>query len=212
MKKLFALIFFCGLVFSAYAQGKFGGGNGDGYAMQTLQSVPLGIQLLSFKASPIEKNQVLLEWITKRETNNAYFEVQKSADLDAWETLIKVDGKINSQVNQAYQVVDNQPYNSITYYRLKQTDFDGEFTFSYIISLNNQFAGALIKIFPNPSEDVIFIEASPAFENNPLIITDQTGKLIMSTHKTPKHLNIKHLTNGVYILKMGNYQCRFVKR
>jgi hypothetical protein len=93
----------------------------------------LPIELISFEAQ-CKGNEVSLNWVTASETNNDYFTIQKSRDAENFENITNVDGAGNSNCNQYYSLNDVPYENGITYYRLKQTDFDGEYTYLKTIS------------------------------------------------------------------------------
>jgi hypothetical protein len=113
---------------------------------------PLPIELLYFTAN-YNKGNVDLNWKTISETNNAYFTLEKSSDAIEFTPIAKIDGIGNSNTENNYLHVDNNPYKGINYYRLHQTDLDGKNTTSKIISINNSNKTNNIlefNIYPNP--------------------------------------------------------------
>ncbi|WP_172665892.1 T9SS type A sorting domain-containing protein [Flammeovirga sp. OC4] len=93
----------------------------------------LPVELTYFQASPKE-GLVLLEWETATEINASHFEIEKSSDRKVWEKIGTLKASGNSQVPITYQFEDRVPY-SLTYYRLKQIDFDGTFAYYGPISV-----------------------------------------------------------------------------
>jgi hypothetical protein len=89
---------------------------------------PLPIELLSFSAVP-NNNKVDLKWETATETNNAYFTIEKSKDGANFTKLIDVPGAGNSTSQKDYYESDYQPYTGTSYYRLKQTDENGNYKY-----------------------------------------------------------------------------------
>jgi len=73
---------------------------------------------------------------TSSEINNDYFTVEKSADGINFNVMNYYRGAGNSDKVINYSGTDNKPFAIITYYRLKQTDFDGNFTYSNVVSVN----------------------------------------------------------------------------
>ncbi|MFM8432154.1 MAG: hypothetical protein ACKOA1_05090 [Bacteroidota bacterium] len=110
-----------------------GGGSLPGPA--TLQYSPLPIELIHFSATPMEPN-VDLEWSTATELNNDYFTLERSMNNAEWSVVGNVRGAGNSTTTVEYSFVDQQPLSGISYYRLKQTDFDGTFTYSDPVAVN----------------------------------------------------------------------------
>jgi hypothetical protein len=97
----------------------------------------LPIELLYFKGEVSERYNHLT-WLTASEHNNNYFEIEKTKDGVVFYSIIKMDGSGNSQTKIDYEFDDYNIDNNISYYRLKQVDFDGKFRYSDIISIDNR--------------------------------------------------------------------------
>ena len=124
-------------------------------------STPLPIQLLSFNASKTSLENVLIEWQTESEVNNDYFTIERSPNGIDWVELIRIEGAENSTDILTYSTIDISPYNGISYYRLKQTDFDKQSTYSQIRTINfNNLQNSELKIFPNPTNGQISINGN----------------------------------------------------
>lgn len=97
----------------------------------------LPIELVLFEASA-EIDKVRLNWTTASELNNEYFTVLRSADpsSDSWEEVARVQGAGTSQMSLDYEAFDNNPLSGISYYKLRQTDFDGTFSESPVVAVN----------------------------------------------------------------------------
>jgi hypothetical protein len=100
--------------------------------------VMLPISLMKFEGENKGVNKNELNWVTSAEHNNDYFTIEKSLNgTEFFEVGTKVGaGNSSTQIN--YFLVDSDYRNEINYYRLKQTDFDGKFTYSDIISIDNR--------------------------------------------------------------------------
>lgn len=114
---------------------------------------PLPIELIEFNAELVDNRQVQLSWVTYSELNNDFFSVERSKDAINWEVIIPfVDGAGNSVQKLNYQAIDSYPLNGKSYYRLKQTDFNGAHTHSLIRAISkDQNSSDLIKLYPNPN-------------------------------------------------------------
>lgn len=97
-------------------------------------NVPLPIELLSFNATPVN-DAVQLTWSTASEKDNDFFTVERSIDGENWENVLFVEGAGTSIHRIDYASADLRPYKGLSYYRLKQTDFDGQFTHSSAVAV-----------------------------------------------------------------------------
>jgi hypothetical protein len=108
----------------------------------------LPVQWLHFDA----KNQgetVILTWSTAAEVNNHHYMIERSADGINFTNLGSIKAKGNQQHNN-YKHNDLQPLSGISYYRIRQVDKDGKFSYSTTKMVNRNKAGATLQVFPNP--------------------------------------------------------------
>ena len=185
-------------------------------------STILPIKLLSFDAQyNTEEHSVDLSWVTATETNNKFFTIERSNDGVNWEQLVDVAGAGNSSQAINYTAEDKKPYPGVSYYRLKQTDYDGNYTYSEIKAVDINAPLNQLSIVPNPvgkmaSVTFNFAEASDAVLN----IFDCTGRLISTVPinamkgENTTLLNVSGYASGVYIITVSNsteqYTSRFV--
>jgi hypothetical protein len=159
--------------------------NFGSFALSKL-STPLPIELLTFSAKVNSNKKVDLNWSTASEINNDYFTVQRSADLEHIEEIENVDGAGNSSQTLHYHTLDNNPLKGISYYRLKQTDFDGKTKFLHWQSVelndNQNLPGLIIQnVYPNPFNDEIRIDFSIEKAGNvSMRLVNEAGQLIFS--------------------------------
>ncbi|MBP6512733.1 MAG: T9SS type A sorting domain-containing protein [Bacteroidia bacterium] len=114
---------------------------------------PLPVELVSFKASKVNQNQVQVKWSTATEKNNDFFTVERSQDGNSFMEILKVKGAGNSSSLKNYSVIDQVPLSGTYYYRLTQTDYDGTTeTFKpIVIDLGTRIATVeKTKIISNP--------------------------------------------------------------
>jgi hypothetical protein len=133
------------------------------YEMQVLGSyvTPLPVTLTAFQATTAG-SAVVLAWSTASEKNNHGFEVQRSADGQAFAPLAWVDGAGSSQSLRNYSYHDAAPLSAVSYYRLKQLDADGTASYSPVQTVR-RIAPAVLAAYPNPTADQTAI-AWPATE------------------------------------------------
>lgn len=153
----------------------------DGY--YTLGSVnffssPLPIELTEFTAIA-GKDKVDLAWATATEKNNAYFTIEKSRDGERFEPLMRVKGAGNSSSRRTYHEMDSEPFNGLSYYRLKQTDADERSSFSPLVAVDfGPGTGSFASVYPNPSDGIIHIDTKDTGDQDLTVnIWDTSGKL-----------------------------------
>jgi len=142
-------------------------------------SLVLPITLTNFdvNCNGSEKN---ISWATASEINNDYFTIERSSDAINFEEIGRIDGAGNSNINLNYSFTDVLSIPKIVYYRLKQTDFNGEFSYSEIKSASCIREGDF-SVYPNPFEDKLFIQLSEGFKFPINIeITDFLGRTVYS--------------------------------
>ncbi|KYG73012.1 T9SS type A sorting domain-containing protein [Roseivirga echinicomitans] len=127
-----------------------GDGFGDMYAMDDEQT-RLPIVLLSFTAD-VYKSTVLLKWSTASEIDNDFFTIERSSNGAEFEPILYIPGKGTSEETNNYVAVDNTPISGRSYYRLKQTDFNGSFDYSEMKSVSYKTGTARVPnftVYPN---------------------------------------------------------------
>jgi hypothetical protein len=112
----------------------------------------LPVDFISFKAV-MQSGKVNLEWITGSELNNEYFVVERSEDGEQFTEVARVNGKGNTNGISTYQTIDPNPFVGISYYRIRQVDTDGTYSFSKTVSVENNSDELAIQIFPNPVQE-----------------------------------------------------------
>ncbi len=185
---------------------------------------PLPVQWLYFRASRLSY-LVELEWATASEKNNSHFIVERSVDGRYFETLGKVNGAGNSTVMHQYRYTDDQPLRGISYYRIRQVDFDGQHSFSNVemLRFENEIAANEIEISsiePNPFND--YLKATfvlPADGETLIRIVDGKGKAVyQKTEFLIAGINLfsfeegSRIKSGIYFLLINQGHYRASKR
>ncbi len=170
-------------------------------------ATPLPIELISFEASPRSSSSVELKWETASEINNDFFTIERSKHGQNWVELEKVKGAGNSTNKLSYHLFDVSPLGGTSYYRLKQTDFDGEYSYSEIeaVFIENS-EKEKISIYPNPTKNFVSIVGRIS-EIEELKIYNTLGKEISSKVQFIQQsdsritLNLSKLPKGIYLIK-----------
>ena len=109
-------------------------------------TTPLPVELLSFDVNYVSP-VVEANWSTASELNNDFFTLERSADGKEFEFVLQIDGAGTTSQKQTYQAFDPSPLQGLSYYRLKQTDFDGTINYSRIKMVE---VGYSLSVYPNP--------------------------------------------------------------
>jgi len=190
---------------------------GCDFKINGLTGVLLPIDLVEFKGVCQNEN-VELSWTTASEINNSFFTLERSEDGRDFKMIAEVDGAGNSHEIINYKYVDNNPDSKSYYYRFKQTDFDGKYSYSNIIYITcNETIIETVSIFPNPFNDYINI----SFDNNlsedmKYNIHDCSGRIVQSGilesgQSLYKLDSFESIEKGVYTIFIYNDNMRFGK-
>ena len=183
---------------------------------------PLPVELLSFNAI-MNGGVVDLDWTTATEINNDYFVVERSADGETFEDLFSIDGAGNSSGIINYFDRDLNPLSGVSYYRLRQVDFDGSFTHSHIVPVQRVNPDEVaVSLFPNPvgQEDNVNLLLS-GFEGEEVLVVlrDISGREfyskveVIESGQALKVMPITHdIPAGVYLVIASSNDSIYSKR
>lgn len=182
--------------------------NGTSSNLRVTYNAPpciLPVELLSFDAK-CNSGKVNLTWATASQKNNNYFTVERTTDGINYKPVGVITGAGNSSKTNYYAFVDEEPSERTSYYRLKQTDFNGQTEHLNLVAVNcrdvKEFA-----ISPNPGSGIFIIDG--AEQNSEVIITDVLGQIVFQTkvagEKTGSdsyQIDLSNKLNGIYFIQM----------
>ncbi len=170
------------------------------------------VELESFTAS-VNSNIVNLNWVTATELNNTGFDIEQSIDNSSWNKIGFVIGNGTTTEKSFYTFTDKNPYEGKSYYRLKQIDYDGTFTYSNMVSVSigllNDFS--LDQNYPNPFNPATIIKYNlPEESTVQMMVVNILGEvvteLINEVEASGSHqiiFNASNLTSGIYFVKIN---------
>lgn len=167
----------------------------------------------SFDLSLNRNNQTLLTWSTESESNNSHFEVLHSTNGIDFKLISKVDGAINSSDQRNYSTIDRNPYLGINYYKIKQVDLNGEYSFTEIKTLEISPSDDHISLYPNPAKEEFSISIIGQQDQSIVIeLYDPVGTLIFTDQMLLKGSNQNNVFNYPLDQKLanGNYTIRLI--
>lgn len=182
-----------------------------GAAFITLENISVGcalpeilpITLINFDVKATTGG-AQLRWSTSSEKNNDYFTLERSANGTLFEEIGRVPGAINSAETLHYSYIDLRPLAGISYYRLKQTDLDGKFSYSKAISLTLDDVHHNVRCYPNPATETVHIQLSEAGAIQRVSLSNSSGNLQVTSFKADKAgeliIDISSLPRGFYVL------------
>ncbi|MFK7775774.1 MAG: glycoside hydrolase family 9 protein [Saprospiraceae bacterium] len=183
-------------------------------ASQTLEltTTPLPVDLIYFNVEVTTEKTVKLTWKSATEINNDFYEIQRSQDGIQFERLAQVDGKGTTNLNSVYTAIDSTPLEGVSYYRIKQVDFDGNTSVFPIKSVFFERSTFSVSLQPNPAKDQlnIFIDSKVnekleivliSIDGNVLL---EKGNITIAKGGDSIPMEINKLVNGIYFVKIRN--------
>lgn len=184
---------------NVYAEGEFGYADTTQSAYKKAAKVLkdystlLPITLNYFTASQYEE-EIHFEWQTAAEVNNDFFTVEYSIDGVNFNELLRENGNgTTSQTNDYSATISANDFFGITYFRLKQTDFNGEFSYSDIQILNVSNSES-VSIYPSRNSQTITISGD--FEQ--ISFCDTYGKTISLPQLSENSFSTNSLIPGIH--------------
>lgn len=165
----------------------------------------LPVELVYFNVDCLD-NQQLFSWQTASELNNNYFEIEQSTDAINFKTIGKIYTKNgNANFIQNYRFTYTNDNNNCIYFRLKQVDNDGHYSYSKVVVKNCNFIKNYITIYPNPATDNITIDWNNINGKKSIQIYNSIGQEVISTTTANNntYIDISNLPNSIYIINLS---------
>lgn len=178
------------------------GGSGIILIRYLEQPSPLPVELLSFNVAFVS-TEVFLTWSTASEKNNDYFTLERSKDGILFNIIGTVGGAGNSSNKINYKFIDKSPKSGVSYYRLKQTDYNGDYDYSEMKSVVNN-NDTSFNIYPNPVTSGQSISLDFTMDKNEIYyveLLDLMGRTVRSEILKSTDINIS-LPRGEYIIRV----------
>jgi hypothetical protein len=173
------------------------------------QNVILPVDLLTFSGY-LENGVVELFWTTLTEENNDYFAIERSGTELHFDSIGYISGAGESKVRLDYHFRDYNPLEGVSYYRLKQTDFDGKVIYSKIIIIQSSFEEPKLSVSPNPARSGEPISVRLDYNKDKTVmlhVADMSGRVLFSGFvDLSETINLydvvrEHLSRGTYVLR-----------
>lgn len=169
----------------------------------TCAMIMLPVEWLSFDvtAAPVS-SEVKCNWKVAAEQGNHYFTVQRSRDAEKWDDIGIVESLGDTHTGHNYEFTDKNPLDGLSYYRIRQTDYNGEEDHSEIRSIVFDSDNAQHRIFPNPASDLITI--APWNNEKSIKMIDPSGKIIEPPMLEPGTFDLRQIMPGAYFVEISS--------
>ena len=173
----------------------------------TVTAINNSVTPVTWRTFTAEKsgNAAILKWSTSQESNTDQFIIERSGDGIHFNEIGVRNAAGNSNSISNYSTIDDSPLPGVNIYRIKQTDLDGNFTYSAIKSLTFDFSSGLISVSPNPSKGgIITLKIAGNNGNVKVALLNTTGQVLsrFTVNKDKNDLLLPALASGVYYLKI----------
>lgn len=171
--------------------------------------IALPIELLFFRAAAGD-HSIFIRWATATEVDNDYFTLERSADGTRFTPIAEVDGAGTSYHPNYYEYTDQRAPAGLLYYRLRQTDFDGRYSYSEVVAVDRPdqpSAFQLIRTVPSPGR-LYYEYFTPDGGEVFATLYDAAGRLLLRRTQWSKKgfnghsLDLPGLSAGIYILHL----------
>ncbi|MBX2932325.1 MAG: zinc-dependent metalloprotease [Chitinophagaceae bacterium] len=154
-------------------------------------------------------NNVVLNWGTVTEINSSHFVIERSANgRDFTNSIGELAAAGNSTTQQQYTFTDNMPFKGLNYYRIKQVDKDGAYTYSNTVAINFEKGGNIVIVYPNPVKHTLRVEYAATKNGKVQVqVLDARGSFVIQNNytvtigKNIHAIQTSTLATGVYVLK-----------
>ena len=164
------------------------------------------MELVSFKAE-VKTENVLLSWTSATETNNAFYWIERSENGSDFKELAVVTGSGTTQSSSDYQFTDFNPISPESFYRLKQTDFDGAFQYSHPrrVTLEQDERLRIRQVYQNQNQLQVILNQKPKSIYR-LRLIGLSGQVILDKTEQKQEVifPIKPLAPGFYCVSLIN--------
>ena len=170
------------------------------FVLHTLNDVPvsLPVSLVLFTATR-QNSEAVLQWETAQEQNSSSFIIERSSDGNTFGAIGTVAAAGNSATPRDYSFTDLEPGKNNNYYRLKQTDLDGNFTYSPIRLLNFPSTGSLIWYATGPRSVEVYLQQG---NNEQYTLSDLAGHTLRLGQLSNGRTDVSGLPAGLYIVRI----------
>lgn len=177
----------------------------------------LPIELISFDVQPLNSHAAMIFWSTASEANNDHFTVLRSYNAQEWEVAGVVSAAGNSNEIVSYELMDIGLNTDLIYYRLQQTDFDGNSEYYDIKAVTFSKGNTVVEVYPNPTTSVVHLVVDKSTKIEDVAMVDALGANVISRVQVVWisegrfAIDMSQLISGIYLIKIKDEAHRIIK-
>ena len=194
-----------------YVWGAQGPNNSGSWRVGTVKfygNVVLPVQFHSFNAD-LKGRSTALSFSTATETDNDYFTIERSADGRAFDAIGKIQGAGNSAVKQSYSFTDENPLPGVNYYRIKQTDYNGSYTYTGVKSVRHRISNSIVT--PGKTDGILFVTSD--LNSYDVVVYNTAGQEVQRNKSLSgdQNFSIENLQPGIYFVRILDQTFKVLK-
>jgi len=171
------------------------------YGSSFILSAVLPVEWSKITQARIEKRSVIIQFSTAQQINNSHFDIEHSQDGRNYQSIGRIEGEGNTFTEMDYEYIYETPKAGMSYYRVKQVDFDDQFSYSNVASLVYKVDN--VSVYPNPVTDRLVLN-SP--NEGSMAVYNHVG-LEMHNYQLTEgqtEVDMSNLNSGIYLLKFSD--------
>jgi hypothetical protein len=146
-----------------------------------------------------------ITWSVASQSNNDKYIIEHSLNAKDFLAIGEIKGEGNHTTERHYEFTHHTPSPGINYYRIKQIDYNGQYSYSNIADVQYEGDGKTVKIYPNPSSHHITVVVEDRHKNRSLQIYNSIGLLVKEVSIANSNtVNVSDLPQGVYSIRLKN--------
>lgn len=162
----------------------------------------LPVELINFTAKTADRG-VNINWVTASEYNNSHFIVERSTNGKDFKSIDNINGHGTTTNIKHYSATDYSPAQGINYYRLTQVDYDGQTSYSKIITIKYMNENNIPpKVYPNPAINSVNISFSQSVSYANVKVGDMMGNILVNQ---PINNETTQIQVDLSTIQAGNY-------
>lgn len=174
----------------------------------TISPNPVPVKWLSFTGEKLKNNTVKLNWEVN-EIDNHFYVVERSLDGEKFSTIGEVASSTAAGNNHSYSFIDSRPFASKNFYRIKQVDKNGSYSYSNIVIITMDESFGSWVVYPNPTNEKVNLYSNANYNNLKVSVYDAIGKVILTQTKAAVNkgevitVSLAGLSKGIYSIQVS---------